>query len=110
MKIANNGLEAIEALKKQNFDLVLMDVQMPIMDGIEATRIIRNSKGAGFNPEIPVIALTSHAMGKVKQICLEAGMNAFMTKPLDKKEFIKIVNLLIPVREEKTRSAAGGKQ
>ena len=94
VEIANNGKEAIEALKKQRFDLVLMDIDMPLMNGITATRIIRGSKNDSFDPDIPIIAVSSLAFEEDRQLCLGAGMNAFIEKPLDKhklfREIIKI--------------------
>ncbi len=95
VEIANNGEEALEALKKQHFDLVLMDVQMPKIDGIEATRIIRNSKDNGIDPEIPIIALTAHAFEEYRERCLEAGMNICITKPFKKQELFEEIAKLM---------------
>ena len=84
--IANDGLEAVERLKKECFDLVLMDIQMPNMDGYEATKQIR----AGIEPDIiklPIVAMTAHALVGEKEKCLTAGMNDYITKP------IKIIEL-----------------
>ena len=79
--VAANGLEALEALEKGNFDLVLMDVQMPKMDGLEATVAIREKeKGNPFHQ--PIIALTAHAMKGDREICLAAGMDGYLTKPI----------------------------
>ena len=79
--LANDGMECIERLKENStgYDLVLMDMQMPEMDGLEATRILR--EGLGLK-DIPVIALTANAMPQDQQRCLDAGMNDFMTKPI----------------------------
>ncbi len=78
--IASNGQEALEALERKGFDLVLMDVQMPIMDGLEATRRIRESRANPVHPYI--IALTAHAMGDDAEKCIASGMNAHISKPL----------------------------
>jgi CheY-like chemotaxis protein len=76
-----NGKEALAALQKDTYDLVLMDVQMPEMDGLEATRTIRGLElGTGFHQRI--IALTAHAMVGDRERCLEAGMDGYLTKPL----------------------------
>ncbi len=85
VEIANNGQEAVEKLieSPSDFDLIFMDVQMPEMDGFEATRAIRNK---GFD-NIPIVAMTAHAMKGVKQKCFEAGMNGYITKPI-KKEIV----------------------
>ncbi|QHI69697.1 response regulator [Tichowtungia aerotolerans] len=81
--ITANGQEAVEALEKNDFDLVLMDVKMPIMDGFAATRAIRNSSTVK-NPKIPIIALTANAMKGDKDLCIDAGMNSYATKPLQR--------------------------
>ena len=78
---AESGQEALELLKKEKFDLVLMDMQMPEMDGLEATRLIRSE--GGINKNIIVVALTANAMTGDKEKCLDAGMNDYLTKPID---------------------------
>jgi CheY-like chemotaxis protein len=79
--VACNGCEALAAFEKQSFDLVLMDVQMPDMDGFEATAVIRErEKGSGLH--VPVIALTAHAMKGDREKCLAAGMDGYLTKPI----------------------------
>jgi PAS domain S-box-containing protein len=75
---ATNGEEAIQAITKGNFDLVLMDLQMPILDGFEATRIIRDD----FKNETPIIAFTANALNSEKETCLSIGMNDYLTKPI----------------------------
>jgi CheY-like chemotaxis protein/nitrogen-specific signal transduction histidine kinase len=87
--IANDGEEVLEALKKEHFDLVLMDVQMPKMDGIEATRIIRKTRDGSFDPQIPIIAVTAHVFKEDRLRCLEAGMNSFIARPFKKQEFLR---------------------
>jgi two-component system, sensor histidine kinase and response regulator len=79
--VANNGLEALAQLETRNFDLVLMDVQMPEMDGLSATRNIRlrEEKSGGH---VPIIAMTAHAMKGDRQRCLEAGMDGYVSKPI----------------------------
>jgi|GEM_PF-213105 len=77
-----NGREAIAALEQIPYDLVFMDVQMPVMDGLEATREIRNPASRVRNHHIPVIAMTAHAMQSDRDMCLDAGMNDYMSKPI----------------------------
>ncbi len=80
IELANDGQEALNKLEKSApFDLVLMDVQMPVLDGLEATRLIR--KEARWNA-LPIIAMTAHAMNGDKERCLEAGMNGYISKPV----------------------------
>lgn len=84
--LAGNGEEVLSILSKKDFDLVLMDVQMPVMDGLEATRRIRNGVSSVKRPSIPIIALTARAMKEDRNKCLEAGMNDYLSKPLKKGE------------------------
>jgi two-component system sensor histidine kinase/response regulator len=80
--IANNGLEALHAFEEHSFDLVLMDVQMPQMDGLEATSEIRKREKS-LGTHIPIIAMTAHAMSDDRDRCLAAGMDAYVSKPID---------------------------
>jgi signal transduction histidine kinase/ActR/RegA family two-component response regulator/HPt (histidine-containing phosphotransfer) domain-containing protein len=80
VEVAGNGLEALKALQKSRFDLVLMDVQMPYMDGIEATRKIREEYSG---TALPIIAMTAHAMTGDRERCIEAGMNDYVSKPVN---------------------------
>lgn len=81
-----SGIEAIEALKQAPYDIVLMDVQMPEMDGIEATQHIRRGNNGVPHPQIPIIAMTAHAMQSDRDRCLEAGMNDYISKPVKPQE------------------------
>lgn len=87
--IANNGLEALQALEREAFDLVLMDVQMPEMDGLEATRRIRSMEQPWKT--IPIIAMTAHAMNGDRERCLEAGMDYYLSKPFRKQQLLEVV-------------------
>ena len=81
--IVPNGKEAIESLERSDYHLVLMDCQMPELDGYEATRIIRNENSSVRNHNIPIIAMTANAMNGDREKCLEAGMNDYVTKPVN---------------------------
>jgi two-component system sensor histidine kinase/response regulator len=87
---ATSGREALAALEKETFDLVLMDVQMPDMDGLEATRAIRE-KEQNTGKHVPIIALTAHAMRGDKERCLEAGMDAYISKPVNVSELFTAI-------------------
>lgn len=83
VKIVVNGLEALKALQHSEYDLILMDCQMPVMDGFEATRQICALKAQGMlNPDLPIIALTANAMEGDRRKCLDAGMNDYLSKPV----------------------------
>ncbi len=86
VKVVENGLEAVQAVKMGTYDFVLMDIQMPEMDGLAATRTIRGLEGA--ISEIPIIALT--AVGD-REECLAAGMNDYLAKPLVPRQLMAII-------------------
>jgi PAS domain S-box-containing protein len=92
-----NGREALEALEKQNYDLILMDVQMPEMDGFETTAAIRE-KEKHTGAHIPIIALTAHAMKGDKERCLAAGMNGYLSKPIRPQELDEILETYLAGR------------
>jgi len=83
--VVADGQEAIDALRKHPFELVLMDVQMPVMDGLEATRRIRQAQAAhepGFDRAVRIVAMTANAMAGDRELCLAAGMDDYTSKPL----------------------------
>ena len=100
--VAANGIEAIQAVERQPYDVVLMDVQMPEMDGLEATRQIRarsQARGAGTAGSRPrIIAMTANAMQGDRELCLEAGMDDYLAKPIRVAELVAALS----------RSAASG--
>ncbi len=89
--LAANGKEALESSNTNRFDFILMDVQMPIMDGLEATRLIREHEKQS-NTHIPIIALTAHAMKGDRERCLEAGMDDYISKPINYQELMEAIN------------------
>jgi CheY-like chemotaxis protein len=97
--VVGNGIEALEALREADFDAVLMDCQMPEMDGYEATRLLRASPGVYRNHRIPVIALTAHALAPDRKRCEAAGMDDYLTKPIDAVRLVEAIN----------RAVGGGK-
>ena len=90
VKIVGNGAQAIEALAQDDFDVVLMDVQMPEMDGFQATAAIREQERASGD-HMPIIAMTAHAMRGDRERCLEAGMDDYISKPLRAEDFYQVV-------------------
>ena len=98
--LAGNGREALEALEKASFDLVLMDVQMPEMDGFQATAAIRE-KEMGTATHLPVIALTAHAIKGDRERCLAAGMDGYLTKPIKPRELDDVLESYLARRTEK---------
>lgn len=90
-----NGFQAIEALKIYDYDMVLMDVQMPEMDGFEATETIRSGNSGVRNPDIPIIAMTAHAMKGDKERCLECGMDDYISKPIKPHDIINAINVAL---------------
>ncbi len=90
--IVNNGKEAIEALKDQNYNLVLMDCQMPEMDGYEATKSIRDVNSPVMNHSIPVIAMTANAMKGDREKCLDAGMDDYISKPMKLQGLVDVID------------------
>ncbi|MDY7000759.1 MAG: ATP-binding protein [Thermodesulfobacteriota bacterium] len=104
---AEDGKEAVKALEKERFDLVLMDVQMPVVGGIEATKIIRKSTSGKFDPKIPIIALTAHAMEGDRERFLGAGMDDYIAKPVEVRELVAGINRVMSSRTgtEVTKSA-----
>ncbi len=91
--VAANGLEAWQAVQNQPYDLILMDMQMPEMDGLQATRAIRDLPGEMSN--IPIVALTANAIQGDEQRCLDAGMNAYVSKPVEKPALFDVLERLL---------------
>ncbi|MEE8330173.1 MAG: response regulator [Acidimicrobiia bacterium] len=100
----DDGSQAVEALESNRFDVVLMDVQMPVMDGFEATAEIRQRE-SGTGEHIPIIALTAHAMDGDRQRCLDAGMDAYVSKPFRSAELFATIEQLVVVAGEGPRVA-----
>jgi len=92
--VSGNGAEALQQLEHGSFDLVLMDCNMPVMDGYEATRLIRQS---GKWPDLPIIALTANAMPEEREHCKNIGMNDYLAKPFHREELSHLLDQWIPV-------------
>ena len=87
---ARNGQEAVDMVEKNNYDLILMDINMPVMDGMEAIRLIKEK-----HPELPIIALTANAFDSDRQLAYEAGCNEFLPKPISSDVCLKTIAKLI---------------
>ena len=91
VSIANNGKEALDMFKKGKFDVILMDIMMPVMDGLEATLKIREYESSNNHQEqTPIIAITANTMDNDREKCLSYGMNEFMAKPFDVEKLKQI--------------------
>ena len=86
---AENGQVAVDKVKVEDFDAVLMDIMMPVMDGYEATRELRKLRGEG----LPIIAFTAKAMPEDREKCIDAGANAYITKPLDSQKLLSLLSV-----------------
>ena len=87
--IANHGEEAVQMFRQEQFDLILMDVQMPVMNGIDATRSIRGSEGDGSH--VPIIACTANVMKGDRENCIEAGMDGYISKPIKRQDLLEVI-------------------
>ena len=91
LQLAQNGDEAIEKIKENYFDIILMDIEMPVMNGYQATTIIRER----LKSNVPIIAMTAHNRNGEREKCLELGMNAYLTKPIDEELLFSIMHNLV---------------
>ena len=89
--IASDGSEALAAIRRDSFHVVLMDIQMPVMDGLEATAAIRDLEWH-TGEHLPILAMTAHAMKGDQQRCLEAGMDGYISKPIRKLELLAAIS------------------
>jgi CheY-like chemotaxis protein len=96
--IVDNGLQATEACRSDDFNAILMDIDMPVLDGIEATRYIRV-----FNKLIPIVAITAYADDQMRTECAEAGMNAFLAKPCSRDDIKSVITDCVEISSFGTR-------
>ncbi|WP_291322940.1 response regulator [Desulfonatronospira sp.] len=90
--LGEDGQQVLDLLKAQDFDVILMDIRMPVMDGVETTRIIRSSTDLGIKKDIPIIALTAYAMQGDREKFLEAGMDNYLAKPVQLKDLAEALS------------------
>ena len=96
---AMDGKKAIEMLQSEPYDLVLMDVQMPIIDGLMATKMIRSPESSVLNPKIPIVAMTAHAMKEHQKMCIDSGMNDYLSKPISPSKLVGVLNRFFVIKE-----------
>ena len=101
-----NGKEALASLRSIPYDLVLMDCQMPEMNGYDAAACIRNPRSGVRNPQVPIVAVTAHAMKGDREKCLAAGMNDYIAKPVQPSTLAAILDKWLPREPEGARSNA----
>ncbi len=106
ISIENNGENAVRALQQAHYDLVIMDCMMPVMDGFTATRTIRCGELANIDPDIPVLALTGLSAPNDREKCLQAGMDAYISKPIRADELFAGITALLGRQEEGHVSAS----
>jgi CheY-like chemotaxis protein len=92
--VVENGAEAVAAVQKEPFDLILMDLQMPVMDGIAAAQTIRNLESSR-TARTPILALTAHALPEDQERCLAAGMDGYISKPIQARQLIDTVEAFL---------------
>lgn len=105
--LASNGLKALEALRRQSYDVVLMDIYMPEMDGLEATHHICQEWGVDQRPRI--IAMTANVMRGDRQICLDAGMDDYISKPIQIEDLANAISRCQPILTQSSHQSADGK-
>src|SRR5262249_4603239 len=103
--VVNNGAEAVAALDRDAYDLVLMDVQMPEMDGFQATRLIRQRE-AERGRRTPILAMTAYAMKGDRERCLAAGMDGYVSKPIRARELFEAIAAAVGTPDPQPRSAS----
>jgi CheY-like chemotaxis protein len=101
-----NGQEAVQALSMAPYDLVLMDVQMPEMDGLEATRVIRDPASTVRDHAVPIIAMTAHAMIGDRENCLKAGMDDYVPKPIQPEQLFAAIHRQVAPKNNPERNLA----
>lgn len=93
---ANDGAEALDMVARQRYDLIFMDIQMPGMDGLEATREIRRLQAEGGHAPTPIVALTANAAPRDRELCLAAGMDDFLAKPVQTDQLAAVLSRFPP--------------
>jgi len=90
-----NGRDAVAAVQSQTFDVALLDLQMPVMDGLQAVDLIRRDEEARGKRRLPIIALTAHAMRGDRERCLAAGMDGYISKPINRHDLLSTIESVL---------------
>jgi len=109
VQVAENGAKAVDLAQSQAFDVVLMDVQMPVLDGFQATIAIRGLQQQ-TNRRVPIIAMTAYAMKGDQERCLAAGMDAYLSKPISSRELVEVVERLADESQTPQLAPLGGSE
>ena len=104
LTFADNGKAAVEQAANQTFDLILMDAQMPVMDGMEAARLIRAEERAHARPRVPMLTLTANASEESVQLSREADLDGHLTKPVTRKQLLAAIDSLAPLHADASTS------
>jgi CheY-like chemotaxis protein len=94
VELARNGVEAVRMAQPDQYEMILMDCQMPVMDGFEATKEIRRREDS--NTHVPIIAMTANALPEDREICLQAGMDDYISKPINRAELVRVLERFAP--------------
>jgi CheY-like chemotaxis protein len=105
VEVAKNGREAIEVLRQNRYDLVLMDCQMPEMDGFETTRVIRDVTSSVLDHDVPIVAMTANAFPEDRARSIASGMNDFLSKPVDQSTLSAMLDKWIAVERASAAAA-----
>jgi len=95
-KVAENGEEVMDLLEKEPFDVILMDLEMPVVSGSDATEMIRKGENKHIPKDIPIIAMTAHSEEEIKELYPELEVDGYLTKPLDKNKLAELLHTLTP--------------
>ena len=98
VEFANNGEEGVKKLTENHYDIILMDLQMPIMDGLSSAKAIRQYENENMNPLVPIVAMTAHVLDSDRLACKEAGMDDFLVKPVAMSEFERVLSTFVANR------------
>lgn len=104
--LVENGEQALDALEERSFDIALIDLQMPVMSGIEAAKIYRMTRSGSGGARVPIVALTADATPETRKICEEAGIDAYLTKPVEVRKILELIDSMVPYEKRAANRAS----